>query len=263
MFSAQSSGDLKDLETWWGVVLEAHADPNQVASSARQSLLERYSAAVYRYLLGAVRNSEAASELSQEFALRLLRGDFHRVAPDRGRFRDYIRSVLINMVRKHYRTERKRPLALTDECSVVAAETGSPTFEECVRDAVLQRTWQALQQANQRYHAILLYRVKNPALSSDSMAELLTRWYGTRWNAAQVRKTLERARTLFVELLLREVSSVFQCTDEEDVLDALEGLGLMKYCRNAINRGVHSGHGPATRRPTRTLKPQQPAPTCS
>jgi hypothetical protein len=47
-----------------------------------------YHRAVHRYLLGALRDEDAAEELFQEFALRFVRGDFRWADRGRGRFRD-------------------------------------------------------------------------------------------------------------------------------------------------------------------------------
>ena len=74
---------LSRIETQWTAVLRAHGQSIAGAKSARGHLLLRYSGAVYRYLLGAIRDPDAAGDLCQEFAVRFLRGDFHRVAPRR------------------------------------------------------------------------------------------------------------------------------------------------------------------------------------
>jgi RNA polymerase sigma-70 factor (ECF subfamily) len=234
MVLGECSGQLKEMETCWTVVMQAHAGGDDTVTSARRDLLERYSGAIYRYLVGAVRDPDVAADLSQEFALRLLRGEFHRVHPERGRFRDYIRSVLINMVRKYYREQQRRPQALAEESWAVAPDAEFPSLEECLRVEVLARTWKALKQAHPRYYTVLKLRAHNPGLSSSAIAEQLTAVSGCCWKSAQVRKTIERARALFVELLFAEVSSSFQCTDQEDLWEALEGLDLLKYCRHSL-----------------------------
>jgi RNA polymerase sigma-70 factor (ECF subfamily) len=230
------AGQLRELETCWTTVRKAHGDVSDAAHPARQALLECYGGAVYRYLHGAIRNPEAVSELWQEFALKMLRGDFHRVDPDRGRFRDYIRSVLMNMIRKHFRAQQQRPQPLIGECDVVADGTALPSFEDWLREEVLTRTWGRLEQSQPRYHAVLKLRTENSGLSSSELAERLTETTGTTWKADQVRKTIERARTTFVDLMLAEVSSSYRCTDDDDLWQTLDGLDLLKYCRNALER---------------------------
>jgi RNA polymerase sigma-70 factor (ECF subfamily) len=230
--------ELNSLVTHWTVVRRAHGGAPDAASAARGTLLQRYSRAVYRYLLGAVRDEDVAGELSQEFALRLLRGDFWRADRERGRFRDYIRTVLINLLNKHFRSQQRRPAALDEAATAAAAPAGpaAPTFEECLRDEVLARTWAALKEAHPRYHAVLLMRAEDPALSSNEMAERLTATTGENWKADQVRKTLERARTAFVNLLLEDVSFSLNCSAAEDLWEALEELDLLQYCRAALER---------------------------
>ncbi len=67
---------LSHIATLWTVVARAHQGADDEAALARARLIEQYGPAIHRYLLGAVRNNDLADELFQEFALRLVRGDF-------------------------------------------------------------------------------------------------------------------------------------------------------------------------------------------
>src|SRR6266571_6521976 len=89
---------LSRIATQWTVVFQAHGAADHAAGEARNRLLLQYSGAVYRYLFGAVRNADVAADLCQDFAVRFLRGDFHRADPCRGRFRDYLKTALANQV---------------------------------------------------------------------------------------------------------------------------------------------------------------------
>ena len=95
---------LSRIETHWTALIEANEEPSQTGNQSRGYLIQRYRAAVYRYLLGAVRDPDAAEELGQEFAIRFLRGDFKRANPDRGKFRNYVKKVLINLVNDFHRS---------------------------------------------------------------------------------------------------------------------------------------------------------------
>src|SRR5207244_8784969 len=103
---------LSRISTLWTVVLQAHQGSAEAVTKAQQLLMQRYSGAVYRYLLGAVRDPDVAADLSQEFALRFVRGDFRRAAPERGRFRDYVKIALVHLVDDYYRSRRARPRQL-------------------------------------------------------------------------------------------------------------------------------------------------------
>jgi RNA polymerase sigma-70 factor (ECF subfamily) len=228
---------LSRIATQWSLVIEAHDQSADGATNARQALLVHYSSSVYRYLLGAVRDPDTAEELSQEFAVRLMRGAFRRAAPQRGRFRDYVKTVLSNLVNDHFRSQRRRPQTGAEvELTAAVETTDAPTLEDCLRETVLERTWAALRKAQPRYHAVLLLRVEQTEMSSAQTARQLTVTTGTKWSADGVRKTLERARTKFADLLLDEVTGILECTDLDDLGEALAELDLLRYCRSAFDR---------------------------
>ena len=110
---------LSRISTRWSVVFQAHAGPVDTAQAALRLLMQRYSGAVYRYLLGAVHDPDAAADLAQEFALRFLRGDFRRADPQRGRFRDYLKTALMNLVTDYYRERQARPRQMAGSASSV------------------------------------------------------------------------------------------------------------------------------------------------
>src|SRR5262249_47241948 len=103
---------LSRITTRWSLVCKAHSGPVEGAREAQLELRRRYGGAIDRYLLGALRDPEAAEELSQEFALRFIRGDFRGVDPRRGRFRDYVKAVLFRLVAHHYRRRQEQPRPL-------------------------------------------------------------------------------------------------------------------------------------------------------
>src|SRR3954451_21944359 len=122
---------LSQISTQWTMVFQAHGSQPELVSAAQAELMCRYSGAVHRYLLGALRDPDAASELDQEFALRFLRGDFHRADPSRGRFRDLLKTVSRNLVAGHYR-RRQRGQRLTGVAVDVVdpAATGPAAIED-------------------------------------------------------------------------------------------------------------------------------------
>ncbi len=138
---------LSRVSTMWTMVLEAHGGEADSATAALAGLAQRYSGVVYRYLLGAVRDPDAAAELSQEFALRILRGAFRRADPSRGRFRDYLKTALIHLVDDYHTAQRARPRRLLHD--VPAGPTSGvpeaePDFVATWRSELLDRTWKSL-----------------------------------------------------------------------------------------------------------------------
>ena len=93
MHSDELDQRLSRITTHWTGIIRAHQGTTTTAEKARAELLQCYAGAVYRYLLGAVRDADAAQDLSQEFVVRFLRGGFRRADPERGRFRDYLKTA--------------------------------------------------------------------------------------------------------------------------------------------------------------------------
>ena len=56
MEQSEAADRLSRIETQWTAIIRAHGQSLDGARSARDGLLVRYSGAVYRYLLGAVRD---------------------------------------------------------------------------------------------------------------------------------------------------------------------------------------------------------------
>src|SRR5437016_8659 len=77
---------LSRIATKWTLVCRAHEDEEGAAAQAQREMLDRYGGAVRRYLQGVLRDSDAADELFQEFAIRFLRGKLKGATPERGRF---------------------------------------------------------------------------------------------------------------------------------------------------------------------------------
>src|SRR5262249_25040382 len=154
-------------------------------------LLDRYLTAVRRYLLGAVRDVEAADELLQEFAVRFMRGDLHRADPTRGRFRDFVKGVLFHLVADHYRQQKRAPAGLPDESIWDGrdADTAESDKEFLAhwRGEMLDLTWAALrkhqEETGQLYFTVLQHRAKQPEQRSAEMSECLSVELGKPVNA--------------------------------------------------------------------------------
>src|SRR5207245_7552553 len=106
--------------------------------------------------LGAVRDPDTADELAQEFALRIVRGDFQRADPQRGRFRDYLRTALIHLVHDYQRARQAWPEALPADAPAPATdEDDDSAFLAGWRMELLERTWQGLEAVEPDFEAVL------------------------------------------------------------------------------------------------------------
>src|SRR5580704_6272673 len=82
---------------WIRCALQKQPHPDLTPEAAMELLLAQYQVAIRSYLLGALQDLDAADEVYQDFAVKLVRGDFQNVDPARGRFRDLIKTALINL----------------------------------------------------------------------------------------------------------------------------------------------------------------------
>jgi RNA polymerase sigma-70 factor (ECF subfamily) len=237
---------LSAISTQWTLLFQAHQGSSDTVATAQCQLMQRYSGAVFRYFLGALRDPEVAAELSQEFALRFVRGDFRRADPERGRFRDYLKKALIHMVTDYHRTRQAWPRQLDPAAPEPADSPPQSVHEEeeflkSWREELLERTWQALAEAQPTYHAVLLYRVENPDALSAEMAQELSVRLGKPLNAAAARKAAQRAHEQFADLLLDEIQHSLGTTATAALREELIALDLLRYCRSALERREAKG----------------------
>ena len=75
-----------------------------------EELVGRYHDAVTRYIHLKVRDKHLADEVLQEFWTKLLTGKLAGADKSKGRFRDYLRTVLHRLIIDHFRTRKLQPL---------------------------------------------------------------------------------------------------------------------------------------------------------
>jgi DNA-directed RNA polymerase specialized sigma24 family protein len=245
MQAQESNSHLSRINTLWSLVIQAHDEPGDGACAAQRRLLERYGSAIRRYLLGALRNADAADDLFQEFAFRFLQGTMRGVAPQRGRFRDYVKGVLFHLIANYHKKHQRLPRQLEPDqpgpgviCAPDAAQ--EQAFISNWRDKLMADTWEALAASDrmhgQNFHAVLRFRADHPELRSQEMAEPLSQLLGKPLTAAGLRKTLERARARFADLLLEEIAQGLSQPTPEEIERELIDLDLLQYCRPALER---------------------------
>jgi RNA polymerase sigma-70 factor (ECF subfamily) len=240
------SDSFNGLSTDWGEVVAAQGDGPQ-ARAAQRAVLSRYGRAIQRYLQSALRDRHAADDLAQEFALRFVRGDFHRLHPARGRFRDFARTVLHNLVADHYRGQRSAPAPMREgDAPIVEAESHSDAeFMDHWRAALLDRAWQELRRlpsrANGPLYAVLRFRIDRPDQSIPDAAREFSDYIKRPITPGAFRQALHRARVRFAELLRLEVAFSLETSRRELVEQELADLKLLAYCRPRASRSKATG----------------------
>jgi RNA polymerase sigma-70 factor (ECF subfamily) len=231
------------------VVRRAHGDHTAV-QSAQQALLDRYGGAVRRYALAALRDEDAADEVSQEFALKFVRGDFGKADPAKGRFRAFVKTVVYRLIVDHQRRRkalvREGPLhsniaePAAGDADDTSKDADDALFRTSWRDELLARCWQRLAELEERdgkpYETVLRYRVNHPDARSPELAAGLSERLGKPINAGAVRVLLHRAREAFGDLLLEEVTASLVDGSLDEAEEELIELDLLEYCRPALER---------------------------
>jgi RNA polymerase sigma-70 factor (ECF subfamily) len=241
MAEQPAGSHLSQIATLWSVVCRAHAGSDAQQAGARSALIERYGGAVFRYLLTALKDRATAEDLSQEFALRFVRGDFKNADPEKGRFRNFVKSSLYYLVVKQRQKERKQAQPLTPDVEPIApAEMPAledQAFLQSWRDELLARAWQQLQ-AEQKpdgppHYDALRLRAEQPSASAEELTRRLSEHVGRPLKSAHVRQLLHRARERFADLLIQEAAESLDPDAAWTVEDELIELGLWAYCKDA------------------------------
>ncbi|QEH32793.1 RNA polymerase sigma factor [Aquisphaera giovannonii] len=218
---------LTQIPTNWTTISSAHA-PGPESQKAMNELVGRYHDAVTRYIHLKVRDDHLADEVLQEFWTKLLTGKLAGADRTKGRFRDYLRTVLHRLIIDHFRNRKLQSLPPGD---LLDATQPDEDFDRVWRDAVLSRVWSRLEtfQAatpKNRYASVLQIRRDYPKASIDEISEHLARLNGVVMSPEAFRKNLQRARAKFVELLIQELKDTLHSTRNEDVEAEIFDLGL-------------------------------------
>ena len=236
--TSQFDNRLSNISTHWEELIAAHEDDqfDQAGANLRGEILRRYAKCVFQYILGATKNHHAAEDLTQEFALRFVRGDFRNANPGQGRFRDYLKASLRNLVTDFFRSKTSDESIEKlgeEQARAVVLESLESTFAQQWRQRVLGITWNALQEFESskqtQYYSVLFLRAEYPSSSSDDLAELYAQQKSREVSAAWIRQTLHRARSKFAELLIEEVGKTLNSNSRQEISDELADLGLKKY----------------------------------
>lgn len=230
-----SGEHLTDLETSWTTITSAHT-PGPDGQRAMSQLISRYHDAVKHYLRLKLRDQNLADEVLQEFWSKLLDHKLAGADKTKGRFRDYLRTILHRLIIDHFRTKRLQSLPPGD---LLDPSSPDADFDRAWRDAVIKRVWSRLDtyEANtpkNRYSTVLRLRVSNPKSTIEEIAYCLSEHLKTSVTPEAFRKTLQRARTKFLELLIQELRETTNPAEPEDIEEEIYDLGLGNLYRRYL-----------------------------
>lgn len=225
---------LTEIPTEWTLIRTAHtpvpegSPASQEVAEAMQALIARYHDAVERYLRLKLRDENLADEVKQEFWTKLLTHKLAGADPSKGRFRDYLCTVLHRLIIDHFRSRKILSLPPGD-----LIDPGKPDdeFDHVWRELVIKRVWARLETyevktSKNRYATVLHLRVDEPDASIEDLAQQLGERLDARVSPEAFRKTLQRARAKFLELLIHELRETIHPAEPEDIEAEIFDLGL-------------------------------------
>lgn len=242
---SQPKSRLSNIDTSWSLVRRSHESQIDAAVDAQQKLLQLYGSAIKRYLIASLQDVEAAEDLFQEFALRFVQGKLKNADPSKGRFRNYVKTVLYRLIADHYRAKSAR-----NERSLHADESREPVsafnvteedqrFLISWRDELLARAWQALAELEASSHAmhysVLRMRANDPTLSSEDLANKLTSQLGKPINSGAARVMVHRARLKYATMLIEVIAESLEEPTRANIEAELIDVRLIDYCRVALD----------------------------
>ncbi|MCI0685557.1 MAG: hypothetical protein L0Y71_25945 [Gemmataceae bacterium] len=221
---------------------QAGGGSTKKCEQARAWIVERYAGAVRRYLSKAV-GLEAAADLVQDFAQRVMEGRYHNAGKSPGRFRDYLKTCMFALV-ADYRAKQARakmqPLPEKWEPADHRVASDEEDWRRSWRQDLIDRTLDLLQREDRRQDrfrfAVLRLRMDQPELSSQKAAALLSERIGKPVSDGWVRRRLMEARERFGELLLESVAESVNPPTPENIADELAKLDLLDYTSSFVKR---------------------------
>jgi RNA polymerase sigma factor (sigma-70 family) len=218
---------LTDLETSWTTIRNAHT-PGPVGQAAMRDLIGRYHDAVERYLRVKLRDSHLADEVLQEFWTKLLTHKLAGADHTKGRFRDYLRTVLHRLIIDHFRTRKLQALPPGD---LPDPTDPDQDYDRIWREVTINRVWSRLETyeastPKNRYATVLHLRMDHPDAPIEEIAKNLGQQLGTPVTPEAFRKTLQRARSKFLELLIHELRETMDPASPEEIEAEIFDLGL-------------------------------------
>lgn len=218
--SPRSKHDFSTTE--WSVVLDLmHTNP-QRAAAALQKLCSRYWYPVYAFVRQNGCGIHESEDLTQGFFhFVLARGTFQAVSPDKGRFRSFLLSVLVNFL--HNERDKAKALKRGGAHEIISLDqalaestyanesahhsTPDKAFERRWAAVLVERVLDQLRQEHEQRSRAALFLGLQPFLTGEPEAadyDRVARQLGMEPGAVKV--ALHRARRRFGELLRREVA---------------------------------------------------------
>ncbi len=240
-----SGNHISDIPTHWSDIDNAHRQGPE-ARGAQDRIMRRYGPAIMRYLNVLTRDYETSNEILQRFACILVEGRMKQASPERGKFRNYLKTTLINLFRDLKRERARNKLHLTSNIPELFKDDTSPCkeadrkFVEIWRNELIKNTFDELMEQERRsgkpHYTVLDLRLRHPDVRTEKLSRLYTEQTGRLVRVDIMRKMVFLARECFADTLLRIVEETLHQPGLNDLEEELIELNLHEYCKKALKR---------------------------
>jgi len=232
-----SGAHLTELPTSWTMIRKAHIQGPE-GQAAMGELIGRYHDAVLRYLRLKLRDPNLADEVFQEFWTKLLTHKLAGADNNKGRFRDYLRTVLHRLIIDHFRGRKLQALPPGD---LLDPSVPDEDYDRVWREAILNRAMTRLETyelntPKNRYATVLALRRDNQGKSIEEIAAKLSEQIKTKISPESFRKTLQRSRAKYFDLLVQELRDTIHPATDDDIEDEIQALGLGHLYRRHLSQ---------------------------
>ncbi len=237
---------ITDITTEW-TIFSIAAKPDSVAARfAKQKLFERYANAVHRYACVVLGDQNLADDVLQDFALKVLRGDFSHASPSKGKFRHYLKTALRHMIQRHQTQRAGAPVMFPENYDGPAVDA-PPMAEQEEEDRVfwrnefINRAWERLVAEERHrnhdipYDILLKYRYRHKPSSAEAAA-YFSRKLGRPISLGKIRGARHEARQFLKKALMEEVAHTLEVPSMENIREELMDLGLHRWLDDHIKR---------------------------
>lgn len=195
----------------------------------------RYSNAVLAYLRAFLGPNEA-DDVAQDLFLEVARTGFTRASPDRGRFRDYLKTITRNAALTYLRKQSREPKT-TDANALQHTVDDADAQDAWLSDwraCLLNRAWAALEDHERRspgnlFWTVLRLSVDHADEDSATLADRASAIAGRAIRADAFRQQLRGARLLFARLIVREVVVTLDEATPTTLEEELAETGLLLH----------------------------------
>jgi RNA polymerase sigma factor (sigma-70 family) len=233
-------------------------NPNVLQNPA--SFFEVYQLPIRKFFMCLCGNAHDADEQSQEFAVKFLTGAFDSFKPEKGRFRDYLKTALRNQVKRSYKKGADFAVPISEDMDAADPNALQPienalrefdTIEgEQIKQLVEDEMRSDEADGKNQFHSVLQFaigyqrqRLHEFAVSGgrtkipvSAIADFIQERFGETVTTDTAKQRMFRAKVMYASKMIDEIGVRVTDPSHAAVRDAANELGLAVYVESELVR---------------------------